>query len=332
MYEDYTVGDRGPLAYAWRCDAGHATQLMTDVERASVLLTGASGFVGGALLPALAELGSLRCLVRDATRLEEGVRSLAVEADLSDADSLVPALEGMDEVYYLVHSMEPGGDEAFSDRDRTAAENYARMAIQAGVKRTIYLGGVGAEDEESEHLASRREVEVILEQASPEFVALRASMIVGAESASFGTLVRIVSRMPVLALPTWRDRKTQPVAIEDVIACLVRARDIEPGIYELAGPDTLTFEEMTEVIADLLGDKHRSIPLPFSNPRLEAAAASFVTGEDRALLEPLMAGLDGDLLVDRNHVREAFGVEPTPFAKAAAAAIAEMTASQSQAD
>ena len=301
-----------------------------DVERASVLLTGASGFVGGALLPALNEVGSLRCLVRDASRLEEGVRSLAVEADLSDADSLVPALEGMDEVYYLVHSMEPGGDDSFSDRDRIAAENYARMAIRAGVKRTIYLGGVGADDDESEHLASRREVEGILADASPEFVALRASMIVGAGSASFGTLVRIVSRLPVLALPTWRDRKTQPVAIDDVVACLVRARHVDPGIYELAGPDTLTFEEMTEVIADLLGDQHRSVSLPFSNSRLEAAAASIVTGEDRDLLEPLMAGLDGDLVVQHNHAREVFGVDPTPFAEAAARAIALMSESQAR--
>jgi uncharacterized protein YbjT (DUF2867 family) len=299
-----------------------------DLERASILLTGASGFVGGALLPALTDLGPLRCLVRDATRLEEGVRSLAVEADLSKADSLVPALEGMDEVYYLVHSMEPGGGESVSDRDRVAAENYARMAIKAGVKRTIYLGGVGADNDESEHLASRREVERILQDASTEFVALRASMIVGAGSASFGTLVRIVSRLPVLALPTWRDRRTQPVAIDDVVACLVGAREVEPGIYEIGGPDMLTFEEMTEVIADLLGDKHRSISLPFSSSKLEALAASAVTGGDRDLLEPLMAGLDGDLLVRHNHLREVFGVEPTPFAEAAAAAIALMPDSE----
>ena len=124
------------------------------------------------------------------------------------------------------------------------------------------------------------------------------------------------------------ERRTQPVAIEDVVACLVAARDVEAGIYELAGPDALTFEEMTEVIADLLGDKHRSFPLPFSNARLEAAAASLVTGEDRELLEPLMAGLDGDLLVHHNAGRDVFGVEPTPFAKAAAAAIALMPDSE----
>lgn len=294
------------------------------VERASLLLTGASGFVGGALLPALTATGSIRCLVRDASRLGEDYRGLAVEADLSDAESLLPALEGMDEVYYLVHSMEPGGDQGFVERDRVAAENYIRIARETGVRRTIYLGGIGADDDSSEHLASRREVEGLLEEAGPEFVALRASMIVGAASASFGTLVRLVSRLPVLALPAWRDRSTQPIAIADVIACLVEARNVTPGTYEIAGPDTLTFEEMTEVIADLLGETHRSIPLPFSNARLEAAAAAVVTGEERELLEPLMAGLDGDLIIDHNRARDVFGVEPTPFADAARAAIGEM--------
>ena len=300
------------------------TEVNSTGERASVLLTGASGFVGGALLPALLELKGLRCLVRDASRLADSHRSLAVEADLSDAESLIPALEGMDEVYYLVHSMEPGGKESFSDRDRVAAENYVRMANQAGVRRTIYLGGVGADEEESEHLTSRREVEELLTEASPEFVGLRASMIVGANSASFGTLVRIVSRMPILALPDWRTRSTQPIAIADVVACLVKARDVAPGVYEIAGPDRLTFEEMTKVIADLLGDTHRSIPLPFSNARLEAAAASLVTGEDRELLEPLMAGLNGDLVVERNRVGDVFELTPTTFVEAAREAITEL--------
>ena len=289
-----------------------------------MLLTGASGFVGGALLPALAEVGGLRCLVRDATRLAEASRSLAVEADLTDVDSLAPALEGMDEVYYLVHSMEPGGDETFSERDRAAAENYVRVASEAGVRRTIYLGGVDGDDEVSEHIASRREVERILAEAGPEFVALRASMIVGAGSASFETLVRIVDRLPVLAMPKWRDRSTQPIAIADVIACLVRARNVDPGIYEIAGPDVLTFEAMTELIAELLGESHRSIPLPFSSARLEAAAASLVTGEERDLLEPLMAGLDGDLTVRENSIRDVFGIDPIPFAAAAREAIAAM--------
>ena len=279
------------------------------------------------MLRALREGGSIRLLVRDATELGEHDRPIAVEADLSNYDSLAPALEGMDVVYYLVHSMEPGGDEGFAERDREAAENYVRIARECGVRRTIYLGGVGADeddDESSDHLESRREVERLLEGSAGEFVALRASMIVGAGSASFGTLVRIVSRLPVLALPGWRDRSTQPIAIADVVACLIEARSVDPGAYEIAGPDTLTFEEMTRLIADLLGEEHRSFPLPFSNAKLEAAAAAVVTGEDRELLEPLMAGLDGDLIVEQNSVRDVFGVEPTPFARAAREAIDAM--------
>ena len=289
-----------------------------------MLLTGASGFVGRALLPGLREAGTVRCLVRDASRLGDVSPSAVVEADLSDIDTLAPALEGMEQVYYLVHSMEPGGGQDFVERDRIAAENYVSVARQAGVKRTIYLGGIGGTDEDSEHLASRREVETLLAEAGPELVALRASMIIGAGSASFGTLVRIVSRLPVLAMPSWRESCTQPIAIDDVVACLVAARDVEPGAYEIAGPDTLSFAEMTEVIADLLGETHRSFPVPFSNARLEAAVTSMITGEDRELLEPLMEGLHGNLTVETNHAADVFGVEPTPFEVGARRAIQDM--------
>lgn len=292
-------------------------------SRATVLLTGASGFVGMELLPHLREAGGLRCLVRGADELPEELHPLVVEADLGDYDSLLPALEGIEVAYYLVHSMEHGSDGEFAERDREAAQNFSRAAAEMGLRRTIYMGGVGGDDE-SEHLESRREVEGLLKEASPEFVALRASMIVGAGSASFSTLVRIVSRLPVLALPEWRDRSTQPVAIADVVQCLLKAQTIEPGIYEVAGPDKLTFEEMTEAIADLLGETHRSFPLPFSNAKLEAAATAVVTGGERELLEPLMEGLHGDLLVEDNKVEEVFEVKPTPFAQAARDAIDEM--------
>lgn len=289
------------------------------------MLTGASGFVGGALLPALRAAGGIRCLVRDAARFSKQQPGDVVEADLSDRDSLAPALEGIEEVYYLVHSMEPGGGQGFADRDRVAAENYVAAAGEAGVRRTIYLGGIrGANEEQSEHLASRQEVEDLLAAAGPEFVALRSSMIVGAGSSSFGTLVRLVSRLPVLAMPAWRESSTQPIAIDDVVAALVAAREVAPGAYDIAGPDELTFAEMTEVVSALLGETHRSFPLPFSNARLEAAVSSLVTGEDRSLLEPLMEGLHGDLTVERNDIREVFGVDPMSFADAARQAIAMM--------
>jgi uncharacterized protein YbjT (DUF2867 family) len=290
----------------------------------TILLTGASGFVGRALLPELQRSELVRCLVRDASRLEEVGPADVVEADLSDVGSLAPAIDGAQEVYYLVHSMEPGGDTSFVERDREAAANYVEVARSCGVRRTIYLGGVGADDESSEHIASRLEVEGLLGEAGPEFVALRASMIVGAGSASFGTLVRIVDRLPVLAFPSWRDRRTQPIAIADVVAALAAARHVEPGVYEIAGPDALSFQEMCEVIGELLGGERPSFPLPFSNARLEAAAASLVTGADAELLEPLMAGMHADLTVEQNALPGVFGIEPTPFRDAARDALAGM--------
>ena len=249
--------------------------------------------------------------------------SAVVEADLTTPASLVPALEGMDEVYYLVHSMEPGGGQGFAERDRVAAENYVRVAREAGVRRTIYLGGIGGA-EGSEHLASRREVETLLADAGPEFVALRASMIVGAGSASFGTLVRIVSRLPVLALPAWRERRTQPVAIEDVVACLVAARHVQPGAYDIAGPDALTFAEMTKVIAGVLGARTDLFRCRSATRASKPRSAALITGEERELLEPLMAGLHADLIVEHNRAREVFGVEPTPFEVGARRAIQDM--------
>lgn len=305
----------------------------TSRSTATVLLTGATGFVGNELLAHLRD-APLRCLVRDASRLlrdDDQKGPEAIEADLSDIESLRPALEGIEEVFYLVHSMEPGS-EGFADRDRRAATNYAEVATSCGIRRTIYLGGVTAEDARSEHLESRHEVETVLADATPELVALRASMIVGAGSASFRTLVQLVDRLPILAMPSWRESRTQPIAIVDVVTCLLRGREVDPGVYEIAGPDDLSFEQMTEIVSGLLDQPHRSVSIPFSNARAEAALASVITDEDRDLIEPLMAGLHSDLLVGENTVSSVFGVEPTSFREAAASAIAGMRAESAEAE
>ena len=290
-------------------------------ERATLLLTGATGFVGGALLSGLRDTDRVRCLVRDASKLQEGGGVESVEADLGDVESLRPALEGVDEVYYLVHSMEPGVEGGFADRDRRAAENFARVASGCDVRRTIYLGGVLPDEHESDHLDSRAEVERILTNATPEFVGLRASMVVGAGSASFQTLVQLVDRLPVLLMPSWRERKSQPVGIDDVVAALIAARNVEPGTYDIAGPEALTFQQLTETVAELLGQEHRSLPLPFSSSRLEAAVASTVVDEDSELLRPLMSGLHADLVIEDNSLDRVFGVTPTPFRDAAEKAL-----------
>jgi uncharacterized protein YbjT (DUF2867 family) len=217
--------------------------------------------------------------------------------------------------------MEAGGDDDFAERDRRLAGNLAAAAAAAGVRRVIYLGGIEASGESSEHLDSRHEVQEILAGFGGEFVALQAAMIVGAGSASFDALAQIVDRLPVLALPTWRDRLCQPVAIADVVAALAACSDIAPGVYDIGGPDRMTFKAMTERIGALQGDTPRSIDLPFSNSRLEGAVAALITDQDRELLTPLMAGLDADLVVDDNALAPVFGIEPTSFDVAARQAL-----------
>jgi uncharacterized protein YbjT (DUF2867 family) len=289
-----------------------------------LLLTGATGFVGGEMLKRLRGEEPVRCLVRDASRLEGGDGVEVVEADLSDRGSLDAAFKDIECAYYLVHSMEAGTADDFADRDREAAENFVAAGKEAGVRRAVYLGGVTSSGEASEHIKSRNEVEEILEQGFPEFVALRASMVVGARSDSFLTLVQLVDRLPVLAMPNWRDKLSQPVAIDDVTGALIAALDIHPGVYDIGGPDILTFEELTEVVSELLGQEHRSFPLPFSSSKLEGLLASAIVDADRDLLTPLMAGLHSNLVADQNCLRRVFEIEPTPFETAARKAIEQL--------
>lgn len=288
------------------------------------LITGAAGFVGRHLIDALRDDDRpLRCLVRSHEDLDAGPGVEVVTGDLADRDSLAALLDGVDCAYYLVHSMEAAGDDDFAARDRELANNMADAARTGGVRRLVYLGGIDPAGGDSEHLDSRHEVEEILGSFGGELVALRAAMIVGRGSASFDTLAQIVDRLPVLALPAWRDRLCQPVAIDDVVAALAASAgpDVAPGRYDVGGPDRLTFEAMIEQIAELQGGNAHTFKLPFSNSRLEGAAAALVTDQDRELLTPLMAGLDADLVVEDNALPGVFGVTPTPFATAARAAL-----------
>ncbi len=289
----------------------------------TILITGATGFVGGELLERLRATGEVRALVRDAGRLERDEGIEVVEGDLADEEALVDAFAGIEVAYYLVHSMEPGADGGFAEHDLELAETFIAAADAAGVARIVYLGGVQPSGESSEHLDSRGQIEDVLRSGHADLVALRASMVVGAQSDSFRTLAQIVERLPVLALPTWRDTRTQPVAIADVVGALDAARDVEPGTYEIAGPDEITIEAMCETIGELIGSRRPAIPLPFSSSRIEGAAAAAVADSDREVIEPLLEGLHDDLLVEDNALERVFGVRPTPFADAARAALAD---------
>ncbi len=295
------------------------------VDQRQTLITGATGFVGAHLVEALRDRpGELRVIVRDAAKLGDPRSLSVVEGDLGDESALEEALSGCRTAYYLVHSMEPGHDEEFAERDRELAEGFVAAAERSGVERLIYLTGIVPANGASEHLQSRHQVEEVLGGSSPELVSLRTSMVVGAQSDSFRTLAQIVDRLPVLALPSWRDMRSQPVAIADVVAALVAAERVAPGIYEIAGPDTLTMEEMVGAIGELNGGVKPSVPLPFSSSRLEAAAAALVTDSSREVLEPLMEGLHEDLVVDENSLESVFGVSPTPFRSAAASALDQL--------
>ena len=262
-------------------------------------------------------------MVRDRERFvpPDDVRFEIVETDVQDAGALIAAVRDVDTAYYLVHAMSATGDTV--EQDRRSARTFATAAAEAGVRRIVYLGAIGYDPDTdvSEHLTSRHEVEQLLAPSVPEFVAVRAAMAVGAGSASFRTLVQIVERMPVLALPSWRSARSQPIAIDDLVRCLVAARTVPPGRYDVAGPETLTVEQLTAVIAEILGKPHRAVPLPVSVPALEGAVASTVSDGDRGLITALLESLRDDPVTDANALESVFGISPTPFREAAAAAI-----------
>jgi len=276
-----------------------------------VLLTGATGFVGQALLPRLQRAGhDVRAFARTPSRVTAGIP--VVQGDMVTGAGLAEALDGVQVAYYLVHSMETGsgagGADAFQSRDRQAALAFAEAARAAGTPRVVYLGGLVPRDATaSAHLASRLEVEEILLDAAPVSVAFRASIVVGAGSRSFRFLVRLVERMPMLPLPPWRDFRTQPIDIRDVLSYLVEAASSPaltgvggPISLDIAGPDVLTYGEIVERIRDHLLVRRPALRLPISATPAASRVAAVIAGEDHGLIGPLMGGLTTDLL-PRNH-------------------------------
>ena len=265
----------------------------------NVLVTGATGFVGAALIPRLMAAGhAVRAFARRPEAVAPGVEVVAGDAVVGTG--LDAALDGIDCAYYLIHSMEPG-IENFDARDRRAATNFADAARAAGVGRVIYLGGLVPEGKEaSMHLASRLEVERLLHEAAPASIALRASIVIGARSRSFRFLVRLVERVPVMALPAWRNYRTQPIDARDVLAFLEAAATTERArgglSLDIAGPDVVTYGELVERIRDALLLGRPAVRLGFNLTPVASRVAAAIAGESHALVGPLMEGLDGDLL------------------------------------
>ena len=307
-----------------------------------ILLTGASGFVGSLLLPRLLADGhAVRAFGRDPARLRvplDAARAAAPHASLSlhrgDAvggEGLKRALEGVELAYYLIHSMERG-EQSFVERERLAAENFARAAAAAGVRRLVYLGGLvprwaGEQSRapRSRHLDSREEVERILLDAIPDSLSLRASIIIGARSRSFRLLVRLVERMPVLALPGWQRFRTQPIDERDVVELLSACATTELSQLrlEVGGPDVLSYGEMLEQIAEAMLVGRPALRLRVNATKLAGRLAAAIASEDPDLVVPLMEGLQGDLLPCEQDAAARLGVELHSFSSAVEHALAE---------
>jgi uncharacterized protein YbjT (DUF2867 family) len=265
-----------------------------------VLVTGASGYVGSALVPRLLHEGhEVRAFARDARRVRADVP--VVTGDVSTGAGLAAALDGIDVAYYLIHSMERAAGPGWDTLERESAERFRDAARAAGVARVVYLGGLVPDTSApSRHLASRLVVEEVLLDAAPCSVAFRASIVVGARSRSFRFLVRLVERLPFLALPGWHANRTRPVDERDVLAFLL-AGGFHPAVegplsLDIGGPDVLSYGDMIERIRDLMLLARPALRLKLTMTPVAAQVAAAVAGEDPALIEPLMEGLGSDLL------------------------------------
>ncbi len=309
---------------------------------APVLVTGASGYVGRHLIPALRSKGlPVRAMSRSPKQSPDSYEGMeVVRADALDPDSLRNALKGCRAAYYLIHSMSGTGQEGdFAARDRLAAGNFARAAEEAGVERIVYLGGLGENENQrdgerlSPHLASRIEVGEMLQAGSVPVTTLRAAMIIGRGGASFEMLRMLVQRLPLMVTPRWVETRTQPIALKDVIFYLVSVLDetMAVGAFDIGGPDILSYREMMQRFARVTGIREPFvIKVPVLSPRLSAMWVDLVTSLPATLTHPLVEGLRNELIADDAAIRSLFPTELTPFDDAVRLACAEDDASANQ--
>ena len=283
---------------------------MSDSER--VAIAGVTGYIGGRLAPRLIEHGyAIRCLVRAPAKLQN--RPWATDpkvqirlADLADETSLTRELEGCWAAYYLVHSMMSAGSD-YADRDRQLALTFARAAKNAGIKRVIYLGGLGETGPDlSEHLSSRREVEESLASTGIPVTVLRAAMIIGSGSASFEILRYLVERLPIMVTPKWVSTRCQPIAVRNVIGYLVGVLAVPEtagGVFDIGGPDVFCYRDIMTIMAEELGLRRRLvIPVPVLTPRLSSYWIQLITPLSNTIARPLAEGLKNPVVCRENRI------------------------------
>ena len=277
----------------------------------SLLLTGATGFVGGAVRPTLAREGwRVRCLTRDLARVQKREPTLDwVQGDVADPASYARALDGCQAALYLVHGIGDGPD--YHRHEVAAASTFSIAAAAAGVERIVYLGGVAPPGAGSEHLRSRLDVGEALRAGPVKTIELRASMIVGHGSLSWIIVRDLAARLPFMVLPRWLKSRTQPVAIDDVVVALVRALELPLAAsawFDIPGPVTLSGKEILEETARVMGLAHpRMLELPLLSPRLSSLWVRFVTRAQWSVAREVVVGLTEDLLARDDRFWELVG-------------------------
>jgi uncharacterized protein YbjT (DUF2867 family) len=295
----------------------------------TVLLTGATGYVGGRLLPLLEQQGvPLRCLARNPEKLRPRTASTTeiVQGDVLEPASLEAALRDIHMAYYLVHLMSGAAD--FETKDRQAANNFASAAARAGVQRIIYLGGLGddADPHLSPHLRSRHEVGQIFRKSGVETIEFRAGMVIGAGSLSYELMKSLTERLPIMICPRWLATPTQPIAIDDVLAYLLAAKDLPKDghrIFEIGSPDVVTYSELIREYARQRGLRRWLIFVPVLTPYLSGLWLALVTPATYEVGRHLIEGLINPTLVRDTKALEVFPIRPIGVREAIQRAIAE---------
>lgn len=302
-----------------------------------ILVTGATGYVGGRLVSWLLEKGhKVRAMSRNPARLEGRPWSEmveVVEGDVLQPESLELVFESVEIAYYLIHSMAGGKKGDFAQRDITAAENFARAAAQNGVKRIIYLGGLGnAEDRLSKHLQSRQNTGHHLRKFPVPVTEFRAAVVVGSGSISFEMIRYLTNRLPIMICPKWVYSRAQPIAVRNVLEYLVAAVDtpVTTGkIIEIGGKTVLTYAEMMKGYARASHLKRYLVPVPFLTPRLSSHWVHFVTPISKSLAIPLIEGLKNDVVVEDDSAKKYFPqIKPLSYEKAVRLALDRMNDEQ----
>jgi uncharacterized protein YbjT (DUF2867 family) len=287
---------------------------------ANILVTGASGFIGSRLVKRLLSIcgttnWNIRCMTRDPNSIsryfnqEDHVEF--VRADVQNYPELVKALNGMDVAFYLIHSMEGSSRQwkKFAERDRVAAQNFARAVNEAGVSRVIYLGGLtnAPEQELSKHMRSRIEVGEILKKSNAEVTIFRAAVILGQGGGSFQMLQYLVERLPLMVCPKWVLTKCQPIAVDDVVEYLVRSietNETKSKTFDIGGPEILTYLDMMRRYSNTLKKSIKIVIIPFLTPRLSSYWVDLITPVKASLARPLIDSLKHEAIVKDNSIAD----------------------------